>query len=72
MRWRLYSTLLLAVLCLGVSSAVAQSPEDSEALRRELAAERARLEEQMKRLESVYAKLDVHTRREAAYTENNL
>jgi hypothetical protein len=58
MRWRLYSTLLLAVLCLGVSSAVAQSPEDSEALRRELAAERARLEEQMKRLDELEARLD--------------
>ncbi len=43
MRWRLYSTLFLAALCLGVPIAVAQSPEDPEALRRELAAERARL-----------------------------
>ncbi|MGB5219962.1 MAG: DcaP family trimeric outer membrane transporter, partial [Polyangiales bacterium] len=66
MRWRLYSTLLLAVLCLGVSIAVAQSPEDPEALRRELAAERARLEEQMKRLDELEARLDAALAEEQA------
>ena len=40
-------------VCFAGASAVAQSPEDPEALRRELAAERARLEEQMKRLDEL-------------------
>jgi hypothetical protein len=69
MRWRLYSTLLLAVLCLGVSIAGAQNAEDPEALRRELAAERARLEEQIKRLDDLQRRLEAALAEEGAATE---
>ena len=56
-------------VCFAGASAVAQSPEDPEALRRELAAERARLEEQMKRLDELEARLDAALAEEEAAEE---
>ena len=67
MRWRLYPTLLLAVLCLGVSIAGAQNAEDPEAPRRPPAAEPARHAEQMTRLDELAARLAAaHAEEEAA------
>ena len=67
MKNRLTIVSVFAVLvCFVGASAVAQSPEDPEALRRELAAERARLEEQMKRLDELEARLDAALAEEEA------
>ncbi len=69
---------LLAVICLlaltlGESRAYAQQQEDPEALRREIAEERARIEEQIKRLDELEKRLDTsladkETAQEAATT----
>ena len=52
-----------------MSIAGAQDTDDPEALRRELAAERARLEEQMKRLDELEARLDAAIAEEGAAPE---
>ena len=57
------------LVCFAGASAVAQSPEDPEALRRELAEERARLEEQMKRLDELERRLDAALAEEEAAIE---
>jgi len=57
------------LVCFAGASAVAQSPEDPEALRRELAAERARLEEQMKRLDELEKRLNTALAEEGATPE---
>jgi hypothetical protein len=58
MWWRPCYVVLLSVF-VGGSVAGAQSADDPEALRRELAAERARLEEQLKRLDELERRLEV-------------
>ena len=59
-------SIFALLVCFAGATAVAQSPEDPEALRRELAAERARLEEQMKRLDELEARLDAALAEEEA------
>jgi len=61
MNWRLILTILAAVGLGG--SIAAQEPADTEAVRRELAAERANLEEQMKLLQQQMERLDNLERR---------
>jgi len=81
MRTRLrYTVVLAAALWLGLPVAVAQQPEDPAALRRELAEEKARIEEQVqqlkqqltayqeqeKRIEALEARLDAALAKEGA------
>jgi hypothetical protein len=63
MGWRPCFVVLLLAVCVGGSVASAQSAEDPEILRRELEAERARLEEQMRLLEQQQAAYEAQARR---------